>query len=101
MRPQFEMAQIIRGYGENYTQNNEVLKYHIRVLNALKMCRTAELGGHLDRCDSCSHERISYNSFEIVYFNFQNNCTFSRKFEVERSTVCLISSSILFTFPFF
>ena len=62
MRPQFEMAQIIRDYGENYTQNNEVLKYHIRVLNALKMCRTAELGGHLDRCDSCSHERISYNS---------------------------------------
>lgn len=62
MRPQFEMAQIIRDYGENYVQNNEVLKQHKRVLNALKICRTAELGGHLDRCDSCSHERISYNS---------------------------------------
>jgi hypothetical protein len=62
MRPQFEMAQIIRDYGENYVQNNEVLKQHIRVLNALKICRTAELGGHVDRCDSCSHERISYNS---------------------------------------
>jgi len=62
MRPQFEMAQIIRDYGENYTQNKEVLKHHIWVLNALKMCRTSELGGHLNRCDSCSHERISYNS---------------------------------------
>ncbi len=62
MRPQFEMAQIIRDYGPDFVQNNEVLKQHKRVLNALKICRTAELGGHVDRCDSCSHERISYNS---------------------------------------
>ena len=25
-------------------------------------CRTAALGGHVDRCDSCRHTRISYNS---------------------------------------
>lgn len=62
MRPQFEMAQIIRDYGGNYVQNNEVLKQHIRVLNALKICRTAELGGHIERCDKCDHNRISYNS---------------------------------------
>lgn len=62
MRPQFEMAQIIRDYGADFVQNNEVLKQHKRVLNALKICRTSELGGHVDRCDSCSHERISYNS---------------------------------------
>ena len=62
MRPQFEMAQIIRDYGADFVQNNEVLKQHKRVLNALKICRTSELGGHIDRCDSCSHERISYNS---------------------------------------
>ena len=49
MRPQFEVAQIIRDYGENYVQKNEVLKQHKRVLNALKICRTAELGGHVDR----------------------------------------------------
>lgn len=62
MRPQFEMAKIIRDYGDSFVQKNEVLKHHKRVLNALKICRTAELGGHVDRCDSCSHERISYNS---------------------------------------
>lgn len=62
MRPQFEMAQIIRDYGADFLQNNTVLKQHKRVLNALKVCRTAELGGHVDRCDSCAHERISYNS---------------------------------------
>lgn len=62
MRPKFEISQIIRDYGESFVQNNGVLKQHKRVLNALKICRTAELGGHVDRCDSCSHERISYNS---------------------------------------
>lgn len=62
MRPQFEIAQVIRDYGTDFVQNREVLKQHKRVLNALKICRTSELGGHVDRCDSCSHERISYNS---------------------------------------
>lgn len=62
MKPSFEMAQIIRDYGDDFVQKNRVLKQHLRVLNALKICRTAELGGHIDRCDSCAHERISYNS---------------------------------------
>lgn len=62
MKPTFEMAQIIRDYGDDFVQKNQVLKHHQRVLNALKICRTAELGGHLERCDNCVHERISYNS---------------------------------------
>lgn len=62
MKPAFEMAQIIRDYGEGFVRKNQVLKHHKRVLNALKICRTAELGGHVEQCDTCSHERISYNS---------------------------------------
>ena len=33
-----------------------------RVLRDLGRCRTAALGGHVERCDHCAHERISYNS---------------------------------------
>lgn len=64
MRPHFEVAQIIRDYGEDFTQKFTPLKQHQRVLNALKICRTAELGGHLERCtnEKCKHERIAYNS---------------------------------------
>ena len=32
------------------------------VLRAIARCRTAALGGHLDRCDACGHQAISYNS---------------------------------------
>jgi len=33
-----------------------------RTLGALQRCRTAALGGHVDKCDHCGHIRISYNS---------------------------------------
>src|ERR1019366_1016522 len=35
---------------------------HLRVLHAIEFCRTATLGGHLDRCRQCGHEAISFNS---------------------------------------
>ena len=34
----------------------------MRVLNALEHCRTSYFGGHVDKCNSCNHVRISYNS---------------------------------------
>ena len=36
--------------------------HHIKTLSAIQRCRTAELGGHIDKCDKCSYLRISYNS---------------------------------------
>jgi len=36
--------------------------YQLNVLNALQLCRTAPLGGHKDRCDSCGTEQFSYIS---------------------------------------
>ena len=35
---------------------------HLRAMRAIEICRTAELGGHLDQCDHCGTVRISYNS---------------------------------------
>src|SRR3954447_11672570 len=31
-------------------------------MSAIERCRTAALGGHLERCDRCGHERNAYNS---------------------------------------
>lgn len=36
--------------------------WQLRTLSAIKRCRTAELGGHIDACDSCGKISISYNS---------------------------------------
>lgn len=61
-RPQLELADVIRLYGEQFIQQHKPLKQHLRTLNAIAKCRTAALGGHVDRCDGCGHERTSYNS---------------------------------------
>lgn len=61
-KPTFELAEIIKEYRIPFIQKYAPLKQHRRVLNAIEHCRTAYMGGHIDRCDSCSHERISYNS---------------------------------------
>jgi hypothetical protein len=31
-------------------------------MRAIEICRTAALGGHLEKCSHCSHTRNSYNS---------------------------------------
>ena len=31
-------------------------------MSAIEHCRTAALGGHVERCRDCGHSRISYNS---------------------------------------
>ena len=36
--------------------------WQVRVLGALKNCRTAAMGGHVDACTDCGTLRISYNS---------------------------------------
>ena len=33
-----------------------------RAMTAIELCRTAALGGHVEQCDNCGHQRISYNS---------------------------------------
>lgn len=36
--------------------------WQLRTLYAIKKCRTAALGGHIDACDDCGNLSISYNS---------------------------------------
>jgi len=63
-RPEFEIASVIKRFGVQFRMRHEPNNYQLTVLNALQQCRTAELGGHKDKCDNdkCSHERLSYNS---------------------------------------
>ena len=62
MRPRFELAQIIDRFKQEFEQKHTPNTYLLRTLSALQRCRTAALGGHADKCDTCGHVRISYNS---------------------------------------
>ena len=63
-RPKREVADIFRRYGEAYRQQHDgsLSTAQRRVMTAIEVCRTAALGGHLERCDRCDYERPSYDS---------------------------------------
>ena len=57
-----ELADIFRAHRESYRRNHPLPVSHLKVMQAVERCRTAALGGHLERCDSCGFERPAYNS---------------------------------------
>ena len=63
-RPQWEVADVFRRYGEAYRQQQgaSLSTAQRRVMSAVEACRTAVLGGHVEQCDQCGHQRICYNS---------------------------------------
>jgi len=65
-RPAHEIADVIRRYGHDFlaTHGPRLPAAQKLVLPALVRCRTAALGGHLERCDNpaCRHQRPAYNS---------------------------------------
>ena len=63
-RPKLEVADVFRRYGEAYRQEHgaSLSSAQRRVMTAIEVCRTAVLGGHLEQCDHCGHQRNAYNS---------------------------------------
>lgn len=62
MRPALEVADIFRQHGSDFRLTHPLSPEQRRVMRAIEQCRTAALGGHVEECDTCAHQRISYNS---------------------------------------
>jgi hypothetical protein len=64
VRPTLEVADIFRRYGDAYRADagRGLSTAQRRVMTAIETCRTAALGGHVERCNACAHQRIAYNS---------------------------------------
>jgi hypothetical protein len=61
-RPALELADIVRRHGARFRQNHPLTLEQLRPLRAIEICRTAELGGHVEQCSQCERTRIAYNS---------------------------------------
>jgi Putative transposase/Transposase zinc-binding domain len=59
-----EVADVFRLYGQAYREHHDasLCTAQRRVMSAIELCRTAALGGHIEHCDRCDHQRICYNS---------------------------------------
>ncbi len=59
-----ELADIFRQAGPTYRQDHAdaLSNGQRRVMRAIETCRTAALGGHVEQCNGCGYQRISFNS---------------------------------------
>ena len=64
MRATIEVADIFRAAGPAYraTHAGHLRLSQLKVMSAIETCRTAALGGHVEACSDCGHQRIAYNS---------------------------------------
>jgi predicted Zn-ribbon and HTH transcriptional regulator len=61
-RPRLEIADIFQKHAAEYKRNHPMPLSHLKVIHAISVCRTKELGGHIEKCDRCGFELQSYNS---------------------------------------
>jgi hypothetical protein len=64
MSARLEVADIFRCHGEAYQKAHDghLGRVERRTMSAIELCRTVELGGHVEGCQSCGAIRVAYNS---------------------------------------
>jgi hypothetical protein len=63
-REGLEVADVFRRFGPAFRDQHgaSLSAARRRAMSAIERCRTAALGGHVERCEGCGHQRIAYNS---------------------------------------
>ena len=61
-RTKVELAQVFARHGAAYQAAHRLTPVQQRALRAIRACRSAALGGHLERCDNCEQLRYRYHS---------------------------------------
>ncbi len=63
-RHRLEVADVFQKYGSDFLRRygSSLSIEQRRVFDAVVSCRTKVLGGHLESCDDCGHQRNAYNS---------------------------------------
>ena len=70
MRAALEVADIFRTHGPAWRRAHagHISLDQLKAMSAIEACRTAELGGHVERCEDCAHVQIAYNSLYGDFF---------------------------------
>lgn len=96
----FEVADIFNRYGNAYRSAHPMPANRLRVMRAIEVCRTKELGGHVDECGHCGTKLISYNSCRNRHCP---KCQFLRKEQWiearEKDLLPIVYFHVVFTIP--
>ena len=63
-RTRLEVADIFHRHGAAWRKANagHISLGQLKAMSAIEQCRSAALGGHVERCEDCGHSQIAYNS---------------------------------------
>jgi len=75
-RHSLELSDIFRSQEKSILESKELCSVQKKAIKDIILCRTAKLGGHQKRCDSCSYTKQAYNSCRNRNCN---KCQFVRK----------------------
>jgi len=95
-----ELQDIFRRHGAEYLESYILSTVQAKAMKAILSCRTAALGAHVDRCDECGFEQISYNSCR------NRHCpkcqTFAKEQWIDKQQINLLNAQyfhVVFTVP--
>lgn len=95
-----EVGDIFRQFGALYQKEYKLPSHYKKTMSAIESCRTKELGGHIEVCEECGHERISYNSCRN---RFCPKCNFLKReqwvLDREKHLLPITYYHIVFTIP--
>ena len=63
-REGLEVADVLRHFGPAFRDQHgtSLSSAQQHAMLAIESCRPAALGGHVERCGKCGHQRVSFNS---------------------------------------
>lgn len=57
-----DLQHMFSEYGQKYRTIHKLPLNQLKAMSSIESCRTAKLGGHIYKCDSCGETKSSYNS---------------------------------------
>ena len=60
--PKYTIQDVFKQYGDEYIKNHNLSKEQWKIFNAIRYCKTKELGYHICTCTECGEEYFGFNS---------------------------------------
>ena len=95
-REGLEVADVFRRFGPAFRDRHgaSLSAARRRAMTAIESCRTAALGGHVERCGDCGHQRVAYNSCLMGKFSNGESAGGSPLFDVAHAPVLLSITAV-------
>jgi len=62
MSKEHELAHVIENFFTSFSARYKLPAHKLKMLNAIRHCRTEYMGGHVEACQKCGEQHVHYNS---------------------------------------